>query len=63
VYRDLGRTQDAIAALRKVIEADPKSVGGLYNLGVLLIAEGKVQEGTNLVNRAIEIDPSLRRPN
>jgi tetratricopeptide (TPR) repeat protein len=60
VLRDLGRIDDAIVELRKVVAADPKSVGGLYNLGVLLIAQGNAQEGTRLVNEAIELDPSLR---
>lgn len=60
VLRDLGRIDEAIVELRKVVAADPKSVGGLYNLGVLLIAQGNAQEGTRLVNEAIELDPSLR---
>jgi tetratricopeptide (TPR) repeat protein len=60
VLRDLGRIDEAIVELRKVVAADPKSVGGLYNLGVLLIAQGNAQEGTRLVNKAIELDPSLR---
>ena len=62
VLRDTGKVDEAVLELRKVVATDPSNAGANYNLGVLLIAGGNVKEGTELVNRAIELDPSIRRP-
>lgn len=58
--RDLGRPAEAVADLQFVVEQQPMNAAALYNLGNLLIAEGDVETGTDLVMRAVDIDPSLR---
>ncbi len=58
--RDLGREEDAIAAFEAILASDPDSVGVLFNLGNLYIARGDAERGVALVNRAVELDPSLR---
>jgi tetratricopeptide (TPR) repeat protein len=58
-YRDQGKNAEAIRGLESVLSREPNNVGALYNLGNVLIAEGRTNEGTKLVNRAIELDPSL----
>jgi len=58
-FRDLGESEQAIAGFESVLTRNPNSVGALYNLGNLLIADGRVTQGTELINRAIELDPSL----
>lgn len=50
MYRSAGRTDDAVAAYKKVIAADPASVDALYGLGLTLIASterAQIQEGAN----------------
>ncbi len=58
-HRDQGKNADAIKGLDSVLGREPDNIGALYNLGNILIAEGRTNEGTKLVNRAIELDPSL----
>ncbi|HSQ19766.1 MAG TPA: tetratricopeptide repeat protein, partial [Blastocatellia bacterium] len=50
MYRSAGRTDDAVAAYKKVIAADPAYVDALYGLGLTLIASTErpqIQEGAN----------------
>lgn len=50
MYRSAGRTDDAVAAYKKVIAADPGYVDALYGLGLTLIASTErpqIQEGAN----------------
>ena len=50
MYRSAGRTDDAVAAYKKVIAADPGYVDALYGLGLTLIASSErpqIQEGAN----------------
>ena len=58
--RDLGREDEAIAAFEAILANDPDSVGVLFNLGNMYIARGDAERGVALVNRAVELDPSLR---
>ena len=58
--RDLRRTDEAIAAFEAILVVDPDGVGALFSLGHLYIAEGDAIRGVPLVNRALELDPSLR---
>lgn len=58
-FRDQGKNADAISGLESVLSREPNNVGALYNLGNILIAEGRTNDGTKLVNRAIELDPYL----
>ena len=50
MYRSAGRTEDAVAAYKKVLAADPAYVDALYGLGLTLIAgteRPQIQEGAN----------------
>jgi tetratricopeptide (TPR) repeat protein len=49
-----------VAAFEVILANDPDSVGVLFNLGNLYIELGDVERGVALVNRAVELDPSLR---
>lgn len=58
--RDVGRLDESAEAFEVLLLIDGENVGVLYNFGNLLISQGDVERGTELVNRAIELDPSLR---
>jgi tetratricopeptide (TPR) repeat protein len=58
-FRDQGKNAEAISDLDSVLSSEPNNVGALYNLGNIFIAEGRTNDGTQLVNRAIELDPTL----
>ena len=50
MFRSAGRTDEAVAAYKKVIAADPANVDALYGLGLTLIASTErpqIQEGAN----------------
>lgn len=50
MYRSAGRTDDAVAAYKKVLAADPTYVDAIYGLGLTLIASterAQIQEGAN----------------
>lgn len=50
MYRSAGRTDDAIAAYKKVLAADPNYFDAIYGLGLTLIASSEraqIQEGAN----------------
>ena len=49
--RDLGRLEDAAVVLRQLL-AQGETVGVLYNLGNILIAQGKATEGAAMVARS-----------
>ena len=59
-YRDAGQLDASITDLRAALAADPASASVMYNLGNVLIANGAVEEGTDLVAQAVVIDPELR---
>jgi tetratricopeptide (TPR) repeat protein len=50
--------QEAIALLRKAVDLEPTSPVAVFNLGVTLIQNGKIEEGEALTRRSVEIDPS-----
>jgi tetratricopeptide (TPR) repeat protein len=58
-FRDQGKNAEAISDLDSVLSREPNNVGALYNLGNIFIAEGRTNDVTQLVNRAIELDPTL----
>lgn len=58
--RDVGRIDESLAAFESLLAEDGDNVGVLYNYGNLLISQGEVERGVELVNRAIELNPSLR---
>lgn len=50
MYRSAGRTEEAVAAYKKVLAADPNYADALYGLGLTLIASSEraqIQEGAN----------------
>ncbi|MSV90371.1 MAG: tetratricopeptide repeat protein, partial [Actinobacteria bacterium] len=59
-YAAKGDRTNGIVYLRKAIEIDPKSAQAYYNLGTLLIQDGKTDEGTKSLNQAFAIDPTLK---
>lgn len=59
-HRDAGNAGAAIDDLESVLALEPQNAVAMYNLGNLLIADGRVEDGTALVVQAVELDPSLR---
>ena len=49
--------EDAVAAYRKAIEADPKASGALVNLGTISFRMRKLKEAATFYARAMEADP------
>jgi tetratricopeptide (TPR) repeat protein len=52
LYRSAGRTDDAIAAYKSVLAADPNQVDALYGLGLTLITSGEreqIREGADVL--------------
>lgn len=62
--RDLGRPDESIEAFETLLAqeeaGDGATAGVLFNLGNLLISQGDAERGTELVNRATQLDPRLR---
>jgi tetratricopeptide (TPR) repeat protein len=58
--RDVGRIDDSLAQFEVLMFQDGDNASMLYNYGNLLIAQGQVEQGVELVNRAIELNPALR---
>lgn len=58
VYKKLGRIEQAIADLKKVLEQNPKSARALNALGYLLTNhKQRYQKALTLVTKALELDP------
>jgi predicted Zn-dependent protease len=47
----------AISLLRKAVEQEPTSAMALFNLGVMLVQNGREAEGEELLHRSVEVDP------
>ena len=61
MYRSAGRTDNAVAAYKKVIAADPANVDALYGLGLTLIASTErpqIQEGANTLAEFVAKAPA-----
>ena len=61
MYRSAGRTEDAVAAYKKVLAADPAYVDALYGLGLTLIASTErpqIQEGANTLAEFVAKAPA-----
>jgi len=61
VYRSAGKTEDAVAAYKQVIAADPANFDALYGLGLTLIASterAQIQEGANTLAEFVAKAPS-----
>jgi tetratricopeptide (TPR) repeat protein len=61
MYRSAGRTDDAVAAYKKTLAADPNNFDALYGLGLTLIASterAQIQEGANTLAEFVAKAPS-----
>lgn len=55
---ELGRTEDAMRTLRRLIDVDPNHASGLNYLGYMLADKGLLLEQAEmLIHRALQIDP------
>ena len=54
-----GRLQDAEALYRKILSRDPSHVGSLHYLGVLAHQTGRSEQATELIGRAIALNPAI----
>ena len=57
-----GYLEPAIAAWKKVLELDPRNAKAHNNLGLALMWQGNLVEGTAQLQRAREVDPSFGDP-
>jgi len=58
LYNDVGRSNEAVQALRRVVAADPRHANALNYLGYLLAVRGEsLDEAIDLVQRALEQEP------
>ena len=48
---------EAISLLRKAVEKEPGSPIAVFNLGVVLVQNGRVEEGQVLLHHSVEVDP------
>jgi TolB-like protein/DNA-binding winged helix-turn-helix (wHTH) protein/cytochrome c-type biogenesis protein CcmH/NrfG len=54
---DMGRNEEAIADIKKSLEADPLSVLARWNLGYFYITSGQPERGAEEFRKTLEIDP------
>jgi len=50
--------QEGIALLRKAIEVEPTCAMAVFNLGVMLVQNGNIEEGEALILRSVIVDPN-----
>ena len=55
---DLGSTEEAAEAFKKVIDLNPKYADGFSNLGVILKKQGKLKDATKAFEKAIALKPN-----
>ncbi len=54
LYRRQGRTEEAADAFRRALRLDPNELAAMVNLGQVLIAQGKAEEGQALLKKHSE---------
>jgi superkiller protein 3 len=54
----LGKSEDGVAAARKALETDPRSLRGHVALAEALMATGKATEAVPAARKAVEVDPN-----
>jgi tetratricopeptide (TPR) repeat protein len=57
VARSENREEDALAAFRRVLQADPDDVASLVNLGQLLLQRREYAEAVPVLARAVDLEP------
>jgi Tfp pilus assembly protein PilF len=57
-YLMLGRLQEAGEAYRTALQLDPRQVGSMYSLGVVLMKEGRREEAKAAFRRARDLEPT-----
>ena len=55
------RTASSINTFNNVLQLEPKNANAMFNLGVTYLGLGRSIEGEQLIQRAIELDPSLKK--
>ena len=55
---DLGSTEEAAEAFKKVIDLNPKYADGFSNLGVILKKQGKLEDAAKAFEKAIALKPN-----
>jgi tetratricopeptide (TPR) repeat protein len=60
VYSMMGDHENAIASFSKVLDLDPHNASTLLNLGITYINMGNPTVGEEYIQRAVELDPSLK---
>ena len=56
--KGLGRIDDSIKSLKKVIELNPEYADGYNNLGVILQEKGQLDESIECFNKALSLKPN-----
>jgi len=62
VLTKMGRTEDSLATLRRVIELDPKSAEARLNLGIALADGHNVDEALQVFTEAVQMAPQSAAP-
>ena len=57
-YYNIQKNEDAIAAMTKAIEINPRHQIGLFNLGIVHFSSGKMDEAKKYWQRSIDVNPS-----
>ena len=58
VAQEIGKEDEAIYYMNKIIELDPKFLGGYVNLGYLYQLKGDFQKSVNYLDHALQLDPN-----
>jgi arylsulfatase A-like enzyme/tetratricopeptide (TPR) repeat protein len=58
-YQLVGRRQDALAAFRRIVEADPASGLGYENVGIAQLQAGNLPAAEEALRKALELEPGL----
>jgi type IV pilus biogenesis/stability protein PilW len=59
IYRELGRTEEAVALYKKAMEIDPKFAEAYNDLGLAYVDIGRYEDAVALFKKAIEIEPTF----
>jgi len=56
---EMGRFDESLAVIEKVLEREPKHFGALAGKAIILLRQGRVKLGQKALRRAVEIHPFL----